>query len=374
MTERITPEAVLASQRIEELRGEALIKDLESESLRRQREEFCRLLVKECSYTQREAEYSYDIRRVLMHIQSGFDLTLELRREDFLALLSIGKDMLYDEGRPKFLPFIIRRQRLARPDYVSKGPPQDNFLAISIHPYVHFSELLPERFVALDELCKPHVRVLGDDKEQRIDDVYRLLDFCATIHGFNTAYLETHPKIGVPEKGIEVIEHVSKKGLVAKEHVKEGVSVEEHMRQKRAEANHLVVWRGLPYEICSILLEADVFKNLPAQQRLHRIEEISRMCLHEYFNSSFFSPTIAESPPRITHAEALLQGLIGQYGDDPLMRGGLDRAFEYEKPRLEEAQRAYIQALYDGEVPSLTREQLMTKEDSIQERESPPEN
>ena len=52
------------------------------------------------------------------------------------------------------------------------------------------------------------------------------------------------------------------------------------------------------------------------------------------------------------------------------MRGGLDRAFEYNKPRFSAEQQVYIQALYDGEESDLTREQLLNIEDITQERDS----
>lgn len=335
---------------IEALRIDALAQDQENESLRLQRNEFCRLLEKECSFTQEEAENSYDIRRVLMHVQSKFDLTLELGRNDFFTLLSVGKDMLYDEGRAKVLSFIIRRQRLARPEY-SKGKKRSpDFRTIAIHPYVYFSELLPCRFVAFDELLAPYERAYddGETSTHRIDDLNKILDFCATIHTLNTAYYNTYPKMGVPE---------------------EGVSQNEHIRQKRGEANHLVIWRGLPYQILSTLIEADVLKNLPAQQRVRRVEEIARMCLHEYFNLSFFHPHILEKPPQIAHAAQLLRSLVARYGDDPFLRGGLDRALEREMPRFDPDQLAYVQAIYNSDEPLLTLDQLMRVEEIVKDKE-----
>lgn len=334
----------------DELRKEVRAKDQESELFGSQREEFCRLLEQECSFTREDAEYSHDIRRVLMHIQSKFDLTLDLQRDDFFALLSIGKDMLYDEGRAKFLPFIIRRQRLCRPEYPTARRRFTHFKILSIHPFVYFSEMLPCRFVDFDELLRPFER--ADEADEGLtDDLKKLLDFCATIHTLNTAYYHAYPKVGVPE---------------------EGVSQGEHIQQKRGEANHLVIWRGLPYQILHVLVEADVLKNLSAKERVQHVEEIARMCLHEYFNLSFFHPDILEKPVQaIAHATQLLHSLIAHYGEDPFMREALLRALERERPRFNDDQMMYLQAIYSGEEPTLSQEQLMRIEEITEEKEKP---
>ena len=175
---------------------------------------------------------------------------------------------------------------------------------------------------------------IGTD-EEAAQDVGAILSFCLTVHKWNTKYYSEHPSVGV---------------LFSQE------NSEEKRYRVGEQANYLAWWRGLPYEICQMLIEFGLLDKLDENIRSRYLWELCAMAIEELFDTSYFQhyqkppgvPRILEYPPRRQPAEQLLRMLVGVCGDQPAMENIKNLALSNNFPAIHftDAQQEVVRKIF----------------------------
>lgn len=291
-------------------------------------------------------EEMYDTRKILTSMEARYAGGKQVPRKDYQTVLTLGSTLLLQENAKGFIPVLIRAKETS------------DIVALKHHPRWYLKDLILQRFMNEEEFV-PHTNLGPPDDVAR--DLHAAINFCLAIHSWNTQYYNRYPSVGV----LFSEDSPGRKKFRAGE-----------------QANHLVWWRGLPFEICTPLLELGFLDMLDDDTRGPCLEKIIEMCIGELFDESYFGqamdppriPRYAEPPPRRDFAEQLLSMVIGIYGKDLAVVQARDRYLENENQQYSEPQMHRLENIFFGEEIELTPDQLKRIAEITQEKEKPSEN
>lgn len=285
-----------------------------------ERARFSALLKVECDISPVEGIEIYDTRKTLMALAVKYAGGKAVPHDEYVTILSLGKKMLQHENKEGFIPFVVRNRK------------KHEFSAIMQYPHSYLTELVLQRFIDTEEMARHEEPVLG---EGVAGDAQAALDFCLDVHAWNTEYYRRFPSVGV---------------LFSEE-------VAEAKRFRVGEqANYLVWWRGLPYEISQLLIEFKVLDSLDDSRRDEYLGKLFAMGLEELFDESYFGyetkppaiPRYLEFPPRLLYGEGILSMLGSQYTDNLVVQATQKKALANEYQQYSQKQLAWLQRIFSG--------------------------
>jgi|GEM_PF-4127833 len=216
----------------------------------------------------------------------------------FFAYLSLGHDLMDQEGRKGIIPAIVHLKRIegAIPRVLLYSP--DFFFTDPVIDYL------------LDH--QPSKRTKGGGKKY-ISAVEQTLLFANSIYEWNTAYLRKNQDVGVIDPQVRI--------------ESKGKQTREIKRQKAIrgpEANYLVYWRGVPFKLYQELTSNRILDWLPSGTRRKALHRIIVEQQHELLYGGYYNPDLLEKIPRKGDAMAVLRSVKEEYGTasetDPAIR------------------------------------------------------
>lgn len=215
--------------------------------------------------------------------------TGSIHQKDFSAYLSLGYDLMDQEGKMGIIPGIVHlkkiegaipRTMLYSPDFFFTDPILDYL--IEHQPVEGAANAESSRYAAA---------------------VREVLLFAHSVYEWNTAYLRKNQLVGTIDPEVRI--------------ASQGRETRDMKQQKEIrgpEANYLAFWRGIPFTLYREMCDNRILDWLKPHSKRSAIHHIIVEQQHELLYGGYFNPDLLEKIPRKGAAVSVLQSVKEQYG------------------------------------------------------------